>query len=314
MSYLVGIDSGGTKTEVLVTDLQGNVLKRTNRIKTSATSEDLGLTAFSIREDLRLSFEELEKAPIDVLVLGLAGLDTKEEVINAQKVLREVLQDWQIKNLLVFNDSVMALANGTTAANAIVLIGGTGSNCLGHNDKGQKAKSGGLNWALSDDGSGFDAGRLALRAAVKSADGRGLKSILEKEVFTALKVNSVNELKNLVYRPLINKREMAALAPIVTTSAEKGDAVARKIIDYCLNELTIHVLAVAKKLDLQDKVFDLVVAGAFALHLLPQLKEKLTHFLPKIKLVSADEAPVYGAIKIAQQFMAGQSIEKWQND
>lgn len=312
--YLVGIDSGGSKTEVLVTDLDGNVLHRSQGNGSNLTTTDLGLSAFTIRENLRLSFETLEPGEIEVLVLGLAGLDTKEEADTSLKVFSEVLSDWQIKNFFVFNDAVLALVNGTTAANAIVLIGGTGSNCLGYNDQEEKAKAGGFNWAVSDDGSGFDAGRLAIRAAIRSTDGRGLKTSLEGLVYNHLHTKTANDLKNQIYKPLINKREVASLAPIVVKAADAGDAVAGAIINYCLDELLLHVLAVTTRLHLLDKKFDLVVAGSFLIHLLPRFREKLSAKLPLAHLVSVDEAPVYGAIKIAQKFLSGRSLRRWTID
>lgn len=310
-NYLVGIDGGGTKTEVLIADLDGKIIRRSAGSGTGLTTTDLGLAAFALRETLRLAFESLEPGKIAALVFGIAGLDTKEEEANVRQVFAESINQWQVDKFILLNDAMLALANGTQAKNAIVLVGGTGSNCLGYNEAGQKAKAGGLNWAISDDGSGFDAGRLALKATIKSCDGRGPKTLLEEKVLKALRIQTAGQLKDVIYRPLINKKEIASLAPLVVQAAQEGDTLAQAIIDYCLNELLLHVIAVAKHLDLQNRDFDLAVAGGFILHLLPAFKKKLQAALPKAHLVSADEAPVYGALKIAEKVIRQEDISRW---
>lgn len=308
-AYLVGIDSGGTKNEVLVADLEGNILNRIANQNSGFSASDVGLSALSMRESLRIALESLPEKPIAVLVCGLAGLDTKDEARTSRPILEEVLSSWQIDQLVLLNDAALALANGTNSQNAIVLVGGTGSNCLGYNTQGQQAKAGGLNFALSDDGSGFDAGRLALKAAVKSLDGRGPKTVLEKMVFNFFHINTLAQLKNQVYHPLINKKEIAALAPLVIQAYGDGDSVATGIINYCLDRLVEHVVAVATKLHFHQQAFDLILTGSFLLNLVEEFNQVLVKQLPLAQIVSKDQAPVYGAIKIAQRIYAGEKSD-----
>lgn len=308
-AYLVGIDSGGTKNEVLVADLEGKILNRLANQNSGFSASDVGLSALSMRESLRIALEGLPEKPIAILICGLAGLDTKDEARTNRPILEEVLGSWQIGQLVLLNDAALALANGTNSQNAIVLVGGTGSNCLGHNDQGETAKAGGLNFALSDDGSGFDAGRLALKAAIKSLDGRGPKSVLEQTVFSFLKVKNYSQLKEQIYHPLINKKEIAALAPLVIQAYHDGDKVATGIINYCLDRLVEHVVAVATKLHLHQQPFDLILTGSFLLNLVDQFSQVLIKQLPLAQIVSKDEAPVYGAIKIAQRIYAGEKFD-----
>ena len=307
-AYLIGIDSGGSKTEILVADLDGKILKRIEN-QSGVSANDLGLAAFGLRESLRISLENLPEAPIAVMVYGLAGLDTKKEEATSRPVFVEVLNTWEVKNFVLVNDAVLALANGTTNSNAIVLIGGTGSNCLGHNDQGQTAKAGGLNFALSDDGSGFDAGRLALKATVKDIDGRGPHTALTRLVFEQLQVKNFSQLKAQIYHPLINKKEIASLAPLVVKAYRDGDAVATGIINYCIDRLVEHVVAVATRLQLTNKPFDLILAGSFILNLVPEFTPVLEKHRPQAKIVSKDLAPVYGAIKLAKRLYDGDKID-----
>ncbi len=308
-TYLVGIDSGGTKNEVLVADTEGNILNRIANQNSGFSASDVGLSALSMRESLRIALENLPEKPIAVLVCGLAGLDTRDEAKTSRPILEEVLSNWQIEQLVLLNDATLALVNGTTNKDALVLVGGTGSNCLGYNAQNQQAKAGGLNFALSDDGSGFDAGRLALKAAIKSFDGRSPKSTLEKLVFNFFHVNSLSQLKSQVYHPLINKKEIAALAPFVIKAYGDGDNVATGIINYCLDRLVEHVVAVATKLNLLHQPFDLILTGSFLLNLVDQFNQVLAKQLPLAQIVSKDQAPVYGAIKIAQKIYNSEKFD-----
>ncbi len=307
--YLIGIDGGSSKNEILVTNSQGKVLRRSDNRSSGLSNNNLGLAAFSLRELLRIALEGLPELPIKVIVYGIAGLDTKEEERTSRPVFTEILSSWTINKFILLNDAVLALVNGTTAKNAIVLVGGTGSNCLGRNDQGHCAKSGGLNFALSDDGSGFDAGRLALKAAIKSLDGRGPHTSLQKSVFEALHAKNLSQLKNQIYNPLISKTEIASLAPLVVKAYHDGDPVATGIVDYCIQRLLEHVLAVARHLQLTDKPFDLVLAGSFLLNLIPEFTAQLEKTLPLAVIVSKDTAPVYGAIKIAQKIASGEKFD-----
>ena len=69
------------------------------------------------------------------------------------------------------------------ASNGIAAIAGTGSSYYGvRNEK--TAKAGGLSATLSDEGSAYDIAVNVLRAAVRSWDGRGEKTLLENMIFS----------------------------------------------------------------------------------------------------------------------------------
>ena len=75
--------------------------------------------------------------------------------------------------ILVVNDALIALQAGVGDAPGIVIVSGTGSIAYGRNDHGEASRAGGWGYVLGDEGSGYWIGRLALRAVVRHADGRG---------------------------------------------------------------------------------------------------------------------------------------------
>lgn len=309
-SYLVAIDGGGTKTDYLLSDLNGQVIKQLSHSPTSLTTNGIGIAAFNLREGMRLLFEGIPTGEIAVLVIAVAGLDTREENDQAHTIFSEVLNTFPFGQLKLINDSMAALANGSQAKQAIILIGGTGSNCLGYNQS-QIKKVSGLDYVLTDEGSGYDAGRLALRAAVRSFDGRGPKSLLEGLVFDHFQVKKASQLKAKVYNPVLTKAEMASLAQECHQAMKAGDSVATAIINYCLDELLLNVQTVAQQLALADQAFDLVIAGSFITNLSDLFHQKLSLKLPQARLIVPEQLPVFGALKIAQQIHAGQDCRQY---
>ena len=311
-NLIIGIDGGGTKTEYLLSDLDGHVLNTVLHAPTSLSASGLGQAAFNLREGIRLLLEEQKEPDIAIMVMAVAGLDTMRERDAATQVFGEILSSWAIHRLVLINDGIAALVNATEQTPAIVLIGGTGASCIGRNQAGQTYKVSGLDYLLADEGSGYDAGRLSIRAAVQSYDGRGLKTKLEQTVFEHFHVTTASALKNEVYSPQITKNEVASFAKDCIDLAKKGDQVAQAIIDYCLDQLVLNVVTVAHQLNFHQQVFDLVVTGSFVRRLANEFTPKLKARLPLAKLITSEKTPAYGSLQIAQKILAGEDIKQFE--
>ena len=84
---LLGIDGGGTKTDALLTDNEGNVLFR--RVGGGSNLNDSGLGA--VEEHLRALFADLPAGPIDAVYAGVAGCATSDNSQILGQCLRELL-------------------------------------------------------------------------------------------------------------------------------------------------------------------------------------------------------------------------------
>jgi N-acetylglucosamine kinase-like BadF-type ATPase len=94
---------------------------------------------------------------------------------------------------------------------------------------------------------------------------------------------------------------MAALAPLVTQAADTGDAVAQKIVQRAGVELSLNVLAVARRLHLPSRA-PLALAGGLLLKshavragLMNALSQSEFAFAP----LNSVAEPVQGAVKVA---------------
>jgi N-acetylglucosamine kinase-like BadF-type ATPase len=301
MKYFLAVDGGGTKTQVICADEQGVVVGEGWSGSTNLTATTVGEASFNLQEAVRQAMQNLpDDAEVAMLSMGAAGLDTAQEIQTAEDVFRQALGHKTIGRILLVNDTLIALASGTDEADAVVLIAGTGSHCYGRLSNGQVAKTGGLDFLLTDDGSGYDIGRKILRAAVRSYDGRGPKTPLESSVCAHFQVPSISELKNVIYHPLLSKTEVAEVSRLMTPELMAHDPVTMEILDTACRDLSLMVTTVAKKLSLDQKRFPCVMVGGISrlLQIQAGMVKYITPVCPQITFVTPDKPPAYGALKL----------------
>ncbi|NCN83054.1 MAG: hypothetical protein GW947_03740 [Candidatus Pacebacteria bacterium] len=307
MSYVLAIDGGGTKTNVVCADSTGAILGTGLSGPTNLTSTSVGAASFSLHEAIRQSIEHLDANQlISHAAMGLAGMDSPADYTAALSSLKPVLDQFHVANFILVNDAVIALENGSDAAQAVVLISGTGSNCYGKNARGETATAGGADYLLADQGSGYSIGRQVLREAVKSFDGRAEPSILQQLVCQHFAIQSIADLKSKVYSPPLPKKEIADLSKLCTQASAQNDAVALRIIDKTIADLENHIDAVVARLQLAVEAFECVLSGSVVE--LPEIKDPLIGRLQAkyahIRIVFSEKPPVHGALKLALRAQA----------
>lgn len=245
-SYILCFDGGGSKTLLQIVDHEGQVLPL---IQNGITADKLqagcsninivgleGVRAIlqSLMTDVRLGMGEdvtriLSRCQI---VAGMAGAGLPKN----KQALISLFEEWGIPShrILVMSDAELALQ--LIERQGIVLIAGTGSICLGKKDQ-SLFRVGGLGRILGDEGSGYQIGLEALKAALAEEYGWGASTALTP---TLRSFFSVSELKSLI--PSINSGEMApsqiaCIFPLVLAKASEGDVIAQVIIQHAATEL-----------------------------------------------------------------------------
>jgi N-acetylglucosamine kinase len=309
MEYVLAIDGGGTKTTVVCATLDGTEVGQGNSGPTSLTATNVGAASFNLREGIRQALEKCDPKQTTIVraVMGLAGMDSQQEAEQAKQIFGTALHDYPINDFQLLNDIVIALASGTKKPDAVALISGTGSNCYAQNAEGQHIKVGGMDYLLTDQGSGYEIGRYVLRSAVKSYDGRIEKSVLEQLVCEHFHIASIGELKAKVYNPPLNKTEVAELAMLCSTAFAQGDEVAREIFDHVIDELFLMVSTAIIRLGMTNRGVDCVLVGSITKieYVATRLEEKLKNVCPQIHVLHPEQQPVYGALRLAVQQTTG---------
>jgi N-acetylglucosamine kinase-like BadF-type ATPase len=235
---------------------------------------------------------------IDCLCMGLAGYGRDFE--------KRFIKEWAKKTnfahqVLVVNDADLLLWAGTPEGWGLALLCGTGSIAVGRTPQGITTRAGGWGYLIGDEGSGYALGIAALRAAVMSADGRNPPTQLQQGVLAALELTQVEELVAYIYQDNPSREEIARLAGVVFSAAEKGEHQANMILGSAATELVKTAQAVYSKLRWQGSIPCALGGGVF-LHN-PEFVQRVINVSDKsglqIEPIEVVAEPVIGAVKLA---------------
>lgn len=308
-SFILGIDGGATKTDMVLTDQQETILARVHAGPSNIHTIEEKTIVKNLREGLHELFKQAglpRTTKLTALGAGFAGIDNEQLHRLAVSIIKQAMGKSlpsSTKKIQVVNDTIIGFWSGTSNNEGICIIGGTGSNCYGRTKRGKEAWASGLDWILSDEGSGWEQGWKALRATVKSYDGRGPKTAIEKMVYKHYKIKQARELLKIVYEPDYGKHDIGKLAIFVEEAALAGDKVAKQICKESAQELFSAIQAVGKKLSLKKNTpVEIVLIGGVIQNnpvvkrafkqLVKKIYPKAVFIIPKVK-------PAMGSVRLA---------------
>ena len=307
---LVGVDGGGTKTRVIVADETGWQLAEAVGVGSATGPGRADVSAAVIGALVRQAMADAGAEAIRprILVAGVAGVGRA----NEQTALIVALEDLELADeVIVEGDGEIALSDAFGEGAGIILISGTGSIAHGRSPLRVSARCGGWGPAFGDEGSGAWIGRKALAIVASAADGREPATELTGAVLTAAQLNEVSEL--VPWGIAASPRELAELAPVVLNCASNGDIRANSLVGIAVEELVLHVRALALKLFGDERA---AVPVAFSGGLLQKgslLRKRLEHRLksavPGAVVRSGEIIPARGAISIGLAHL-GQPVSK----
>jgi glucosamine kinase len=298
----LGVDGGGTRTTVWVSNAKARVLGRATAGPSNPVKVGLASAQREILAAARQALAQARGGALQAVCLGLAGADRAE-------VSRPLIA-WLRKNLparfhLVTTDAAIALeaALGDDSEKerpGIVVIAGTGSIACARDTQGRILRCGGWGAVFGDEGSGYDLGRNAVRAALRAFDGRGPTTRLGEAITRALR------LKSIIQMPGRNapSDEIAALAPVVIKTARAGDAVARQLVDDAGRDLAELALALLARLGPETKSPRVVCAGGLfraSAALRRSFALSLRESVPGARISLLRREPVEGALALARR-------------
>lgn len=235
MTYLVGIDSGGSRTNIRVLGPNGECWNLTEiPSSTSSARSDA-----EIRATLKRIFRAVEARTMGFETsawLSAAGYSLASQN-RIEGILEEFLGAFE-GTLGISNDAVtllLAHSQGT-----VVLVIGTGSAAMARNPDGHVLQIGGQEWVASDYGSGFWIGLNGIRAAYKALEGGPDTSLTPRlldhyrGVFGTEGDDEEAIILEIVRRLAGSgfdlKRQIASFARVVCDVAQRSDEVAQGIV------------------------------------------------------------------------------------
>lgn len=293
---VVGVDGGGSKTRIIVGSLEGEVLAELTGDGSALTTHDLDEAANTIADLVRQGAASTEGvAATRTVVAGVSGAGRPA----MQRALLAALEDMEIaEEVVVVGDGEVAMYDAFGEGPGILLISGTGSIAHGRGPSGQTARCGGWGPFVGDEGSGRWLGRRAIAIVAAAADGREPPTDLTGAVLTAAQLNDPSEL--IQWSIAATGKDLAALAPVVLSTAANGDLRANALVGLAVEELVLHVRTLAVKLFGDERAHvPVAVAGGLMLKgslLRKRLEVRLKSAVPGAVVKAGDVVPARGAM------------------
>jgi N-acetylglucosamine kinase len=311
MSFVLGFDGGGTKTDCVLMDETGAILARSQSGPSNPLRVGFGAAMGSIREATRLAISQA-KLPAEstaaALCAGLAGAGPPE---SAEKIRALFAAEFPRTSVRICTDLDLALA-ATGEGPAIVLLAGTGSFAVGRNTAGETARAGGYGSQIGDEGSAYDIGRRAVLTAMHENDRIGVDSGLGQRLLRELGCTSWSEVKTRaqtasdeVFPRLFSV--VATLADSIETSSttlavSSAWSSAQGILRAAAFDLAMLAENLAERLQLRGTPFLLAKTGGMigrSKYLEEQLDERLRLLFPQSEIGSLRVPPAEAAARLA---------------
>lgn len=298
---VIGIDGGGTKTHLLCTSLEGDVLAEVYGGSSNLCSNSAQMVRANLIELFERMYKTLgEEVEILGVCLGTAGLIAK----GAKEQLTEMLTSLTKATVVeVVGDMETALVANIEDEAGVLIISGTGAIGCGMDLNHQTYRSGGWGHLVGDEGSAYWIAMQGLRYALKGYDGRGSETALYEAFKKELGVKSHQALISMLYQVDFNKMKMAALSRVVAQIADEGDEVARLILKEAGDELAYLCASIIKKMKLDDLGdFKIICSGSVLVKnnlVRCEFSDKMKIWYPCVNIQLIDQEAAWGAVKLA---------------
>jgi glucosamine kinase len=301
---VIGVDGGGTKTRVLLADDRGSEIISVEGTGSTVRPGQAEKSAVTIASLVREALESSGMSHVRprVLCAGVAGTgrDPERQALWQALIAQDVADD-----VVVHADASIALDDAFGEGAGILLIAGTGSVAFGRGPTGRFKRCGGWGAVIGDEGSGAWIGRRALSVVTASADGREPATALVGAVLTAAEVEEVDDL--VAWASSATPGTLATLAPAVASAADAGDLRANAILTLAVEELTLHVRALARELFGDERAAAPVALAGGLMDRGSTLRRRFEHRLrsavPGAQVHPHEVVPARGAVRGALRML-----------
>ena len=219
MKYLLGIDGGGSKTNLLCLDENGNTIAKA-AVGATYYRQD-GIPA--VIERLRQGIEAcLPAGATAAACFGMPGFG--DNIAEDNAAAAQIAAAFPHIQFRFVNDVEVGWAGALALTPGVNIVGGTGSIAYGRDKTGKDFRCGGWHEFFSDEGSGYWFGKRLLRLFSMQSDGRLERTVLYDIVRQRLNLvddYDINKLANDMYAR--SRKETAALQRILLEAAQQQD-------------------------------------------------------------------------------------------
>jgi N-acetylglucosamine kinase-like BadF-type ATPase len=243
-SYRIGLDGGGTKTELILVDAAGTVVARHSAPGCNPSQLGPEKAAAGVREALTALVDQAKiqnlKPQISSTHLYTAGSSI------FWKEFATTLRDHGA--VITGPDSLPVLELATAGAPGLVLHAGTGSFVAARGLDGVVHYAGGLGWRFGDPGSGSDLGRRAIGHALLELQGWAKPTALGDALKGHTGLADAVANTRFFYTAEDANARIAAFAPRVLELATAGCVPAQTAVACTVTDLVENARLVTTKL------------------------------------------------------------------
>lgn len=298
-TYVLGVDGGNSKTQAVLATTGGEVLGAGRTGNGNHQGQGIEAAQQAIDGAVRAALRQAGISPHQVAYASyaLAGADLPEDFERLRPALVGLRH---ARQLTVDNDTMAALRAGTDAPTAAVIINGAGFNAAARH-AGRELRLPGLGWASGDWGGGGDLAREAFRLVCRQADGRGEKTLMTPLFLAWAGLAEVETLISALYNRRLPRDFLLSLPPLVFLAAERGDAVARGLLQRLAEESALTAATLLRRLEALEVPAEVVLAGGLLAGERPLLQQplrrRLAELAPLARPVILTLPPVLGAVQ-----------------
>lgn len=256
--YFIAADQGGTKTHVLLCNMDGTIIGNT---KTDGACwfysgieksiEYLSEAINHLKSQAGISSEQ-----IAFIVCGAAGINWDDE---CGMYTQAVEQKTHIK-AYTYNDCAAAVyCDALEYENRIALCAGTEFDAAVITPD-LKTPYVYCNHTLPQDMGGTEIGRRAINAVLRADEKLSPETTLTDKVLRYFDCNSIDNLLR-GYRRQTLEKQPKGLTPIVFELAKNGDSVSAKMLYDMAKNMSEYACGAIKKYELQNKKVAIILAG-----------------------------------------------------
>lgn len=286
MSYVIGIDSGGT--HITATAYKDNIEIATATAGPGNIFLDPQQTIKNLIKVITEISEKLSSNTCTLILIGIAGLESGD---NPQPYLDKVKDYFKslTENIIFTSDAKLALINGLEGKDGFLAIAGTGSIVYGR-QKNKYLRAGGWGYLLDDIGSGYRISQEAVATALEKMD-RGENSSLIPAILEYFKADNLKNVVSQYYK--LNRTEIAAFSLKLAQEADRQNDEAIMILQHQADLLADEIIHLIERYSQESISLNLALSGSVLVNNLIIQKEiisKVKHAYPTIKIMVSDRS------------------------
>lgn len=291
--YYLGIDGGGTKTELALSDPEGKIVSRLFMDGCNPNTVGIDRTKRIIEDGIIQACKDVPLSSV-VVYAGIAGCASE---IYADEI-KTMLEKMSFAAFDVGSDNNNIVAAGLGNNEGITMILGTGI-CSYVVKKEETKRIAGWGYLFDNGGSAFHIGRDAINAYFSAYDGTGEETTLVQRIKQTFGYSNEELLKYLYSG---GNKLVSSYAMYVFEEAEKGDKVSVSILKKHIAEIARLIRASLSHFSDYDKKIPVILGGGLTNQalLLPYLLDELGDDIKSCSIQVLDVPPVNGALELAK--------------